>query len=299
MIFGANQFGRDSQIFSDRTDGMSASIFILKNSQPLVRVEKDQSIEEFLFCKIQMEIGHSYIIQFSYDDTHPELHVNGMEIPRAESTFAISIPFSRPYFVDKYTAYLDELPPINNLPMNERRFLQILSALENNLLQGGENSAIECASRLRTILIQSNSLLHPLCKKYDVKSSFPVNITKSEPPIDQKRKFHLTMVYLRGTRMRPRCYIGLEDFLSFRIGSIGSTTITIADLIKFSANTLGPAHFGLTAKSTTQEKLLLESYSREKSMNEPILLDSMKDIARASLDGLKPLVDAIVSENIT
>jgi hypothetical protein len=161
------------------------------------------------------------------------------------------------------------------------------------------HKALKASADLRKIFIDKEvNLIDQLKDKYPVPLIFDVQTvvfyTVNGAAIDQYWEFN-TRPPIPGVPYmgKPILRLSLPAFLSHEIMLVDGEKFTIRDMITYAANVAGGVHRGKPKNAKHKLFHALEAVM-EKTGNGGIYILAIRDTIMVSVDGLKPLTDAIL-----
>ena len=178
---------------------------------------------------------------------------------------------------------------------NEYIFVADIDDLQRILKYPDTRNLLGASAILRRLLTDKQPLLHKVAKGRDFKPRFVVALrVEPEPPPPAKEagftslKFEWTNPALDVRHGMPTKELGLDDFLREPVHQVGSTRITIKQLINYVANVGGGVHQGSPRKKDNAPTIDASAQSVIIGGN-PYPLASMANIAKITRDALYPL----------
>lgn len=141
---------------------------------------------------------------------------------------------------------------------------------------------------LRELLIDDHPVLHQVNRKRQMRLRFSVRDPATFGPHTWWLGINSTERDVPGGASHE---LGLRDFLAYPMANLGSSTLTIQDLIQLGANVLGGIHLG---PAKTAPHVAHEQYPmRIQHGNTPLELVALVPITEVLLRGLNDLREAV------
>jgi hypothetical protein len=180
----------------------------------------------------------------------------------------------------------------------EQSFLRFILDLQHRTAVSNRFDLLEASAILRRLLLDARPILHLVNRSYHERLRFPIAHRDPELLYDQAgQKPSFDHVFLSPTFADPSDirHLKFDEFLSTPALHGHQGTYTVRDVIKVCANLKGGIHFD--DPSTSVEQTLVELDKNYSPFFIDASLASLPDIAWATINGTRPLIEAILKRH--
>ena len=171
-------------------------------------------------------------------------------------------------------------------------FLERCRQVEKAAQSSNEVDLLDLSARLRQLLLDKRPLIHEANRERRLKLRFVVGEFTLKPDV------HTSILSLEDgvdPEIRrpgaPRKEVNLEGFLSHKIVYLKGHPRSVSDVINFAANVAGGVH---RTENPEERQRLFAAFASSVSIGGfPGGIRQLQAIARVTLRGLRPLIDAV------
>ncbi len=180
----------------------------------------------------------------------------------------------------------------------ERLFLDTLAYLEATSSSPDWYGLIKASGSLRLLLLDAEPLVHQVNRDYRLKLQFTF---RELPKTGQENVIAAWVRLPKGNNPRDESKTttaGLDTFLAAGCLGVAGKVITVRDVILTNANVKGGVHLGRLGKEDVSEAGVLMVDRVINVGGAEASLAALRGIIQVTLEGLKPLADAVVSASV-
>ena len=174
-------------------------------------------------------------------------------------------------------------------------FLGRFADIEQRVAQDDPYETLQIAALLRQLLLDGNPLLDQVNRAHRLIIRYEVAIYELPPLIAERMIWAVQDGLDPDTKPRQqgRKLISRDEFLATVVAQYGDTRYSVKDIIQCAAHVLGAVHAG--SPKTVEEELLAQMNKHFHVGGYPIVLRSLKAIARICLKAWRPLRELVAA----
>lgn len=249
------------------------------------------------FQRIRLSGNGPLILFITHKNYRTKIYINSKELLSGN-------PFQYSFIkikTDDVEQKFDELlyPDINSSSSSkyeEQIFIETIKDIDSKIKDPSWYAAIKAAGLLRLLCLDKNRLIDKANRNHRIRGiKYTVNDYLTEPTVNYS--FHWMSLDPSRRPTKELFEVDLDTFLKIKCLYHNGTTVTVRDIISACANGEGGVHVG-NAKGEKEGVFLKVNREFEITGSRPSTI-ALVDICRIVLNGLRPLITSITSQQTT